>query len=280
MTMRITLAALLAIGCTNEPQYVPCAPMGTAAPADTCRIVPVPDADGNLVGIGSLHVPVKPEGDWKASDRNRRMELQMDVDPSGAIEVPIYRLEHYDLSVEWRVTNTSSSPGEFRVDLDGANELFAYDPAAIMVADEDDPPAPPLAGDIPIDIDAGASYEGVFREDQLREAAIDLDQITRGNVNPFAATLTISKNATSFQPVTPYDPATESGGAPDGPAIPEAAFRQLVRVDIRFRPDRDMVLEYTLRVREHTEVIHEMGLNAPADELEIIDPPVYAASLP
>jgi hypothetical protein len=280
--MRIAALSLLVIGCTNPinaNQYVPCAPMG-AAPTDSCRIVPAPDDDGNLVGLGSLHVPVKPEADWKPDDRQRRGELQMDVDPSGAVAVPIYRLEHYELSVEWRVTNNADAPGTFRVDLDGANEEFTYDPAAIMVADDEDPPAPPLAGDIPIDIDAGASVEGVFREDQLREAAIDLDQITRGNVNPFAATLTTSKTATSFQPVTPYDPVTETGGAPDGPEVPAAAFRQLVRVDLRFRPDRDMVLEYTLRIREHIEVIHEEGLNAPAGELDLRDPPVYAASLP
>jgi hypothetical protein len=204
----------------------------------------------------------------------------MEVDPSGAVAVPIYRLEHYELSVEWRVTNNADAPGTFRVDLDGANEEVTYDPAAIMVADDEDPPAPPLAGDIPIDIGPGASIDGVFREDQLREAAIDLDQITRGNVNPFAAVLTTSKTATSFQPVTPYDPLTETGGEPDGPEVPAAAFRQLVRVDIRFRPDRDMVLEYTLRIREHTDVIHEEGLNAPAGELDLRDPPVYAASLP
>jgi hypothetical protein len=277
--MRTLALTVLVVGCTNEPQYVPCAPMG-AAPTDTCRIVPAPDADGNLVGLGSLHVPVKPEADWKPDDRQRRMELQMTVDPSGAVAVPIYRLEHYDLSVEWRATNNTAVPGTFRVDLDGANEEIAYDPAAIMVADDEDPPAPPLAGDIPIDIGPNATSEGVFREDQLREAAIDLDQITRGNVNPFAATLTSSKSATSFQPVTAYDPVTMMGGAPDGPEVPAAAFRQLVRVDIRFRPDRDMVLEYTLRIREHIEVVHEEGLNAPAGELDLRDPPVYAASLP
>src|SRR6188474_3101800 len=114
--MRLVATTLLAIGCanpTNAPQYVLCAPLG-AAPTDSCRIVPEPDIDGNLVGLGSLHVPVKPEADWKPDDRQRRMELQMEVDPSGAIAVPIYRLEHYDLSVEWRVTNNTAAAGKFR----------------------------------------------------------------------------------------------------------------------------------------------------------------------
>src|SRR5690606_15435520 len=130
-----------------------------------------------------------------------------------------------------------------RIDLNGANEEIAYDPSMIMLADEDDPPPPPLAGNIPYDIGPNATVSGVFREDQLREAAIDLDQITRGNINPFAALLTINKQAASFQPVTPYDPPTETGGEPTGPAIPAAAFRHLVRVDITFRPDRRMEIE-------------------------------------
>jgi hypothetical protein len=60
-----------------------------------------------------------------------------------------------------------------------------------------------------------------------------------------------------------------------GPAIPRAAFRQLVRVDLVFKPSAHMTLDYTLRVREHTEIIHEMGLSAPAGELQILDPAPY-----
>lgn len=269
-----------AAACTNSPQYVDCAPMG-AAPTNTCHFeAGVDDGTGNTARTGSLHIPLKPEDQWRVADRERRIELQEQVDPSGTIEVPVYRLEHFDISVEWTVRNLEDSPGKFRVDLNGANEAMAYDPAMIMVADDEDPPAPPLAGNIPFDIGPMGTVTGVFREDQLREAAIDLDQITRGNVNPFAATLTISKSADSFQPVTPYDPATMTGGEPDGPAIPAAAFRQIVRVDITFRPSRRMEIEYAIRVREHVDVIHEMGLNAPADELQIIDPPYYSASLP
>lgn len=274
----IALAVLLA-ACANQPQYVPCAPMG-AAPNDVCQFTTADDGMGTLIGTGSLHVPVKPEADWKASDRRRRMELQMEVDPSGAIAVPIYRLEHYDLSVEWTVRNLEASPGTFRVSLNGANEEIAYDPMMIMLGDEDDPPAPPLAGNIPFDIGPNATVEGVFREDQLREAAIDLDQITRGNINPFAATLTISRHAASFQPVTAYDPLTETGGEPVGPAVPAAAFRQLIRVDLTLTASRMMEIDYTIRLREHVEIIHEAGLNAPAGELDLRDPPFYSASLP
>jgi hypothetical protein len=281
MRKLIVIGLVTACG-NNEPQYVHCAPMGAAA-TDICSFVAgEDDGTGVTSRAGVLHVPVKPEADWDAKDRARRGELQMQVDVTGAVAVPVYRLEHYDLSVEWIVRNLTASEGTFRIHLNGANEEFAYDPSMIMVADDEDPPPPPLAGDIPTRIGPMASMSGVFREDQLREAAIDLDQITRGNVNMFAAMLTINKTADSFQPVTPLDTTTDppTGGVPTGPEIPEAAWRQLIRIDITFDPDRRMELEYSLRLREQTDVVHEEGLNAPAGELMIIDPPYYQASLP
>lgn len=258
---------------TNHPQYVVCPTTGT----DVCRLEGgVDDGMGGLTEArGSVHIPIKPEADWKASERDRRTELQAMVDP--AIEVPVYRLEHYDISVEWTVENLSDSESEFRVDLNGANEAFAYDPSLLVLDPTDDeaPPSPPLAGDIPIDIGPRATISGTFREDQLAEAAIDLDQISRGNINPFRATLTTSRHDDSFQPVTPYDYVTMTGGEPTGPAIPRIAWRQLVRIDIVFKPQAHMTIDYTVRVREHADVIHEEGLHAPPDELEILDPAPY-----
>lgn len=277
--MRELIFILAVSGCANtnnEPQYVGCAPDG-AAPMDTCHLeagtMDVPEAKG------SLHVPLKPESIWRARDRAKQDEIQTTV-PDDVV-VPVFRLDQYDLEVEWTVTNLDAMPSQFRVDLNGANEEFTYDPAMIVLnpGDDEAPPTPPLAGNIPIDIPANGTIHGVFREDQLLEAAIDLDQVTRGNVNPFAATLTVSKNADTFQPLTPavYDPQTGevTPGTATGSAIPRDAFRQLVRVDIVFKPAKHMTLDYTLRVREHMEIVHEMGLNAPADELQILDPAPY-----
>lgn len=259
---------------TNQPQYVTCPPMGT----DVCSLEGGQDdgMGGTVAEVkGSVHIPIKPEADWPARDRDRRVELQEIVDP--AIEVPIYRLEHYDISVDWIVTNLSSRDSEFRVDLNGANEAFTYDPSMIILdpADDDAPPTPPLAGNIPIKIAANGTISGTFREDQLVEAAIDLDQISRGNVNPFRAILTTSRHDDSFQPVTPYDYVNMTGGEPTGPAVPRVAYRQLVRIDMVFRPSAHMRLDYTVRVREHAEVIHEEGLHAPAGEIEVLDPAPY-----
>lgn len=257
--MRIVYLALL-VGCTNEPQYVTCAPMGPA-PNDKCSIEA--DAMSDLTTqSGTLHVPVMPDSMWSSRDRNEREDIQMTV--ADGVEVPIYRLEHYDLSVEWTVTNLDASPGTFFVDLNGANEMITYDPSIIDIdpTSDEDPPAPPLAGNIPFDIAPNGTLDGTFREDQLLEAAINLDQMSRGGWNPFKAELTVSKNDNFF---------TDTGGL----EVPRVAFRQLVRVDIVFRPDRHMRLDFTLRVREHKNVVHEMGLNAPDGEIMIYDPPDY-----
>ena len=255
----------------NEPQYVTCPEMGT----EVCHL----EGDGMADLKGSVHIPIKPEEDWRLADRQKRMELQAQIDAgtSAGTEVPIYRLEHYDISVEWTVKNLSSSMSQFRVDLNGANEAFTYDPSLIILDPTDDeaPPTPPLAGDIPIDIGPGATISGAFREDQLVEAAIDCDQVTRGNINPFRATLTTTRHDDMFQPVTPYDYVTMTGGDPTGPEVPSIAWRQLVRIDIVFKPQAMMSIDYTVRVREHVEVIHEMGLNAPTGEVVLLNPDPY-----
>lgn len=256
----VVLASL--VGCANDPQYVP-SPTNIEAGTD--------DGSGGLTqGSGSIHVPIKPES---KDDASLRAQIQKSVDP--AVVVPTYRTDEYDLSIEWTVKNLDGVPGQFKIQLNGANEMFTYDPSMIVLdpGDDEAPPTPGLQGDIPTDIPANGEVSGTFTEDNLLEAAIDLDQISRGNVNPFAAMLTINKNDAQFQPMTPLMPGVMNYmQTPTGPAIPRKAFRQLVRVDLVFKPDHHMVLDYVLRVRPHRDVINDMGLDAPAAQLMLIDP--------
>jgi len=125
-----------------------------------------------------------------------------------------------------------------------------------------------------------------LKEDELREASIDLDQITRGNINPFKATLTISKNAEKFLQYPP--PMYDMDGEPimQDPIgeVPRAAFPQLLRVDLVFTPNRHMVLEYTVRVRDvRHDLIHELGVTALTDptamgQLQPFEPMAYPSS--
>ena len=47
---------------------------------------------------------------------------------------------------------------------------------------------------IPMAVPAGGTISGVLREDALREASIDLEAITRGELNPFAAIYNVNEN--------------------------------------------------------------------------------------
>jgi hypothetical protein len=248
-------AVLGLVGCANDPVYIP-GPMAIEAGT--------PDAMGQPTeGKASVQLPIKTE---TASDKVKRDALAAKLAP---IEVPYVRIGDLEIEVEWTIKNLDTKAGKAMVELNGANEFFAYDPSTIELEpdNEDAPPTPGLSGDIPIDVPAGGEVSGLFTEDDVREAAIDLDQITRGNFNPFRATLTISKNAKEFQPMTELRPGVENYmQMPDGPAIPREAFAELTRIDIVFKPDRPMSLEYNIRIRDLRGIMHELLLTAETDK--------------
>ena len=237
-------------GCANDPLYIP-APMTMEAG--------MPGMMGMLTEAkASLQLPVKLE---TMSDNMKRTALSTQL----GIQVPYVKVGDIEVEVEWTIKNLDTMPGQAKIQLNGANELFSYDPTLIVLApdDEEAPPTPGLDGDIPINVPAGGTVSGLFTEDNLREAAIDLDQVTRGNVNPFAATLTISKNAASFQPLTmPMPDVEDYMQTPLGPAIPREAFAAMTRIDLVFKPDTHMVLEFNVRVRDLRGIMHDLLLAA------------------
>jgi hypothetical protein len=255
------VVGLALAACTNDPLYIP-GPMSL-------------EAGDNVMGMRSeataqLPLPIKTE---TPEDQIARAELSAEL----GVDVPYVKIGDIEVAVEWTITNLDTEPGEALIQLNGANEAFAYDPATFVIdPEEEDEEAPGLEGDIPIHVPASGTISGLFTEDKLREASIDLDQITRGNINPFRATLTISKNAPSFQPLTmamPADP--DYMQTPTGPAIPRAAFRQMIRVDLVFKPDRPMRLEYNVRVRDIRGIMHDLLLTAMTerpDELQLFEP--------
>jgi hypothetical protein len=247
-----------AAGCTNDPMYLQ-APMTIEAG------MPDPMNMGKpMVGKASLLLPVKTE---TASDAKAREALSTKLAP---VQVPYVKVGDLEIDVEWTITNLDTDPmhsGDALVELNGANEFFSYDPSMIDLAapdDEDAPPTPGLSGDIPLTIAPGGTLSGLFTEDQVREAAIDLDQITRGNVNPFRATLTVSKNAESFQPMTlpMLDANMKLVQNPVGPPVPRDAFAQMIRIDLVFKPRTHMTLDFNVRVRDQRGIMHDLGLAA------------------
>ena len=259
-------------GCANDPVYIP-APMTMEAG--------VADMTGKLsVAKSSLQLPIKTE---TASDKTARDALAAKLAP---VLVPYVKIGDIEIDVEWTIKNLDAmAKGSAKIELNGANEYFSYDPSIINLdpGNDEAPPTPGLSGDIPInDIPPGGEVSGLFTEDELREAAIDLDQITRGNVNPFRATLTISKNAKTFQPMTPLMPVMEGQMAtpqtPVGPAIPREAFAELTRIDLVFKPTTHMTLDFNVRVRDLRGIMHDLLLAAVTEkpgELQPFMPAVF-----
>jgi hypothetical protein len=265
----VTSAGLAA--CANDPEYIPAPDPMEAG---------IADMTGKLsVAKASLQLPIKTES---SDDAKARAALAAKLDP---IEVPYVRVGDLEIEVEWTIQNLDTTDGQAKIELNGANELFSYDPSIIVLdpGDDEAPPTPGLTGDVPLDVAAGRTISGLFTEDQLREAAIDLDQITRGNVNPFFATLTVSKNAQSFQPLTPSMPPAPGASEPPkqdpvGDPIPREAFAEITRIDLVFKPTTHMVLNYTVRVRDLRGIMHPLLLTAVTekpDELETFDPMEY-----
>jgi hypothetical protein len=255
---------LMAVGCSEDPQY----------------LEPPMPLEGGLVDATGEPVPATatlllPIGLERSADQRERAALATAL----GVQVPYARLGDLKISVEWTLTNTEAKAGKARISLNGGNEFFYYDPSTFVLAggDEESPDPPALAGNIPLDVPASASISGVFREDQLDELSIDLDQITRGNINPFRAVLQIDEEVEQFQPVTPFDPTMpEVQPTPVGPPIPRRAIAEVTRIDIALESSTRMTLAFNVRVRDLRGLLHERLLAAPVAELTVFAPALYA----
>ncbi|HEY4180413.1 MAG TPA: hypothetical protein VGM90_26400 [Kofleriaceae bacterium] len=259
--------------CANDPVYID-PDDGIVAGLET-------DAMGDPVpGKASFLLPIHTE---RASDVTDREKLQMDVTTKyGAdVVVPYVRVGNLEVSVEWTIENRSDKDGQAQIEINGANQFYDYDPKMVILSTSDEAPKTPgLSGDVPIDVPAGTIVNGLFTEDDMRETSIDLDQITRGRVNPFRARLTISKNVDHFAQLTEVTFVDDGEGgmeaAPQmetGVVFPREAFAQMLRFDFVFSADQEMVLRYDVRVRDvRGNVLHDKLRSAPTAELQYMDP--------
>jgi hypothetical protein len=109
----------------------------------------------------------------------------------------------------------------------------------------DQRPPPPLAGGTPIHLDANQVVTGVFREDQIHEASIDLEAITRYPSADGAL-------ATPFEVVEHLSTTSQIGldGVPPGDITP-----LMCRYLITLSSAGHVALDYTVRVRDHHDKI-------------------------
>ncbi len=250
-TLVAALAGAVAFGCTDDPIYVQ-----SPAPIEV-------GADGTTTtASGSLLLPIRLE-------TTAEMEARTAVMTDLGVMIPYVTRDDLELSVEWTVKNLSDADGVARVQMNGANEWFSYNPTAFLTGGEDEEPPPPLTGDVPLEIKAGQERSGTFREDELAEAGLDVELITRGGFTPFAAVLDIQED---------MDEMTDAAGM----SVPSEAFAGLVRIDMTLIADRHMVLEYSVRARDHRDpgLLHEDLFDAPPEELQPLAPAEFVPPPP
>jgi hypothetical protein len=240
------------VACLEDPQYIP---------GPSSIEVGIEGSDV-FTGTVTVDLPVQPESMEDAEERVARA-MEIGVDPGLLAYV---RNGDFDVSIEWSIKNLAGSEGEARISVNGGNEFWYYVPTEFVIDPEEDEEPPPLMGDVPLRIPENGTLGGVFREDQIHEASVDLEQITRGMVNPFAAMLTVNEE----------DP----GVAVMGIMIPLADLPQLIRFDLIFEADRHMVLEYGIRIRDHRNILHEEGLAAPPGEIVTWNPAMFVPAAP
>jgi hypothetical protein len=221
------LAALAATaGCTEDPLYV--------QPVNSIEV----NAPGTMTPTATAQITLPIRSELTDEEIDERAQLVMDLGVADG-DIPFVPRKDLDISIEWTVTNQEDSDGIVRIDINGANEYVAYVPALFVVDPEEMEEPPPLIGDVPLTVRAGDSLNGVFREDQLWEAAVDLELIGRANppLSPFAAVLEVHEEMTEFSGVS-------------GATIPDELFASMIRFDITVEADRHMVMEYAIRVRD------------------------------
>jgi hypothetical protein len=221
----IPLLALPGLACADDPVYL----------NPTPAAIEVNGPSAPPTATASLVVPVRLETE---AERMRREALaaELMLTPD---QVPTVRRDELELEVEWTIKNLDAQPGNAVLTAVAANEWFAYDPTAFIVDPEEDEAPPPLLGGIPLELPASGTVSGVWREDELAEAAQDLDAFTRHGITPERAILDQWDSG---------DIVDDAGAL----LMPSEAVPSLLQIDVAFAADTHMVLEYVVRVRDHS----------------------------
>jgi hypothetical protein len=222
-------------GCSDDPVYI-------ASMPPALDFVPTnnPDPDAGVPTI-DLRVPMSMDtttDDAKRMEIATRLGLTLD-------EIPTVRRDDTDLEIEYSIKNMGDQDTTATLAVNGANEFFRYDNGGIIravVDDEEDPPPPSLLGGRPIPVAAGQTVSGVLREDQLSDAAQDLDAMSRGGFNYTKAIL---------DRWTSKDISGGMGGEMD--FIPSEAIPLLIDLVVTISANQPLHMTANLRVRDRSD---------------------------
>lgn len=231
-TIALALAVVAATGCTSDPRYID--------PNDPVE-VNAPGTMDTATATTTIDLPIRLEKD---KERMERDALAAEL----GVEVPYVKAKDLHIEIEWSLENLSDQPGEATISLDGATEYAQYVPSNFVIDPQEDPTPPSLMGGIPMMLEPGEVKTGVFREDQIYEASVDLELMYRAAYNPFAAVLEVNKNLTEI-----IDTNNQS--------VPKDVFASMVRFDFTLTGTTDIVMNYDIRVRDERGILHDKLLN-------------------
>jgi hypothetical protein len=197
--------------------------------------------DTGLLSDTDLYVlPVRrPTTDeaMKLAEEQAKLALPMPVPWVGERDV--------DIEIEWTMKNLETKEIQARVSVNGGNEFGDYDKTLFVdltAPPEDQTPPPDLLGGGKLTtMAAGEVRMGVFREDELREAGLDLEAITR--YPPPDAGINVP-----FMVLVRHSSASRVGLE----AIPAAdVIPAMVRMSFLLESTGRVVFDYVVRVREN-----------------------------
>jgi hypothetical protein len=216
-----------------------------------------------------VHKPTSDEAKALKTEQEK-LGLKMPVPWVGVRDVAI--------EVDWTIKNLSPMPNMVRVTINGGNEFGDYEPMLYVIdADNpDDQQSPPNMlnnGDF-IAIDGNAVLTGIFREDELANAALDLEAVTRypapnvGMNEPYEVFL---RNPTASRVGLEGIPANDVT-----PAV--------VRMNILLEAMAPAALDYTVRVRENGNPRDKLAAhgdkNLYVSTVAVLAPPVLPTANP
>ncbi|MEP6654703.1 MAG: hypothetical protein ABJA82_15175 [Myxococcales bacterium] len=168
---------------------------------------------------------------------------------------PWLRQDRVRLEVKYTITNTGSDDGIFSLFVDGATEFTRFDYQAVAAAfdavNEDPPPVGLIQPPNQPVLKPGQVYQGLVREDDFREASLDLDAMGRF-MAPFVSVLI---NRSEVNPVG-LDMVPTHLSPPQQWILPA-----LWEVTVRFNANQPMTGQFMVRVRDADGLLWENGDN-------------------
>jgi hypothetical protein len=257
MRAGLVLLALATAGC-NNPVY-----LSEKGSIETQPGMGMTAVNGYLPATGLYVLPVR-----RPTATEQQLLVADQMKRGLMMPEPWAASRDFDIEIEYSVRNLETTELIAFVVLDGGNEFGDYVPANYInpaLPPGEQTPPPHLLGGEPLTIAAGGTVTGVFREDQLRESAIDLEAITRypegGDVL-----------ATPFR-VIEHNSQISTIGL--GSVPPNDVTPAHVRYAFTITAGGHVIMDYVVRVRDHAgKLASPTAMNLYVNNAALVMPPV------